>query len=652
MPPPREDNPHKNNTLRDFQGVNTQAYRTVIGDSQFAWLENVMPIGYGNMAAIPGASAPLAAWPTPIYYMRAGNLNGVDYEIGFGSDGSMYAINLVTLAVTAVAPAATLQGSGSTLCQWENSQIVVVDPSKGYFTWNGTTLTKWNGTVQGLNITVLGTGYTSQPAAGFSGGGGGGASATVDIQVGLVTSAAVGTGYAVGDILTMVGGTFISAAKVKVSAVNAGTGAITGINLYAAGDYTASPANPAAVTGGYGTGATFTLNFGIGPITIPGIGSGYTSVPAVAITGGGGAGGQVVAALSVVPPSGTGCATYAGRVWVSSGRTVSFSAPTSYNDFTGGSAGGSFIMVDEILHSTISGLLSANNFLYIMGQSSIDVVGDVSVVSGLTVFSRTNLSSNIGSPYPSSMLSFHRGVWLASRHGFYAAYGTTTQKASDDLDGVYNLIDFTKPITGGAVTIFKLLTLCYLFQYLDPVAGSRSLLAVLFNKKWFFASPRSDLTLIDPTTIGGAQLLYGTNGTSLYQLFADATVPLPQTIVTKLWDMGLPIADKRALKLGIEVVNPTNPQVITGTIDTETAGRNFPFSLSSSNIVLWLNNTSATVTWINNLGATVTWSERGYSFAKTDAQSAGKYLGLTVNGGAAGTIYAGLHLQYALGAEW
>ena len=142
MPQPREDNPLKTNTLRDFQGVNTQAYRTVIGDNQFAWLENVMPIGFGNAPAVPGPSGSLATWPTVIYYMRSVNLNGIDYEIGFGYNGAMYAVNLASYAVTTVAAAATFQGSGTTLCQWENAQVVVVDPTKGYFTWNGTTLTK------------------------------------------------------------------------------------------------------------------------------------------------------------------------------------------------------------------------------------------------------------------------------------------------------------------------------------------------------------------------------------------------------------------------------------------------------------------------------------------------------------------------------
>ena len=413
-----------------------------------------------------------------------------------------------------------------------------------------------------------------------------------------------------------------------------------------------SPANPVAVTGGYGTGATFTLNFGIGPITLTNIGTGYTSVPTVAITGGGGASGAVTANLSVVPSGGTGCATYAGRVWVCSNRTVVFSAPLSYNDFTSNAAGGSFIMVDETLHSTIVNLLSANNFLYIIGQSSIDVVGDVSVSGGVTVFSRTNISSNIGTSQPFSTLPYYRGVWIAATHGFYAVYGSTTQKASDDLDGVYNLIDFTKPVSGGTAVIYKILSLCYLFQYMDPILGSRSLIAVFFNKKWFFVSQRSDLTLIDSTTISGAQTLFATNGTGLYKMFSDTTSPVKQTIVTKLWDMGSAVLDKRSHKIGLELVNPVSPQTITGKIDTEYPPNAYSFSFVGGNYVSWINNSGIPVTWINAANASVLWISSGYAFLKSDVQTSGKYIGVTLTGNSSGTNYSGIHLQYVLGVNW
>ena len=74
-----------------------------------------------------------------------------------------------------------------------------------------------------------------------------------------VTAATVvngGTGYQVGDPLTVAGGTG-PAAALTVAAVSSGV--ITAVTVAAGGSYTLPPANPVSVTGGHGTGATFTL---------------------------------------------------------------------------------------------------------------------------------------------------------------------------------------------------------------------------------------------------------------------------------------------------------------------------------------------------------------------------------------------------------
>jgi hypothetical protein len=75
-----------------------------------------------------------------------------------------------------------------------------------------------------------------------------------------VTITAAGTGYAVGNTLTVVGGIGSIAVELTVATVN-GTGGITGITITNAGNYTTVPTNPVSVTGGAGSSATFTLTF-------------------------------------------------------------------------------------------------------------------------------------------------------------------------------------------------------------------------------------------------------------------------------------------------------------------------------------------------------------------------------------------------------
>jgi hypothetical protein len=69
-----------------------------------------------------------------------------------------------------------------------------------------------------------------------------------------------GTGYAVGDICTLTGGTFSpSAAKVRVTSVAAGV--VDGIVIEEGGAYTVNPSTPTSTSGGTGSGLTVSTTF-------------------------------------------------------------------------------------------------------------------------------------------------------------------------------------------------------------------------------------------------------------------------------------------------------------------------------------------------------------------------------------------------------
>jgi len=159
------------------------------------------------------------------------------------------------------------------------------------------------GTVTAITRTSVGSSYTTNPTVAISApttAGGVQATATVPIGVASFTVSNGGTGYAVGNVLTMVGGTFTSAGTCTVSAVSGGV--ITAVTATSTGTYTAAPTNPASVTGGAGTGATFTLNFGIlSTFTITNAGSGYIEQPTITFSGGGGSGAAAYATVGSDP---------------------------------------------------------------------------------------------------------------------------------------------------------------------------------------------------------------------------------------------------------------------------------------------------------------------------------------------------------------
>ena len=80
MPSPSpQDAEKKDKSFQDFAGVNTQAVRQSIQDNEFAWLENAMPIGHGNLKVVPIQT--LIATPVATgtcYYMQSANLSNVD----------------------------------------------------------------------------------------------------------------------------------------------------------------------------------------------------------------------------------------------------------------------------------------------------------------------------------------------------------------------------------------------------------------------------------------------------------------------------------------------------------------------------------------------------------------------------------------------
>lgn len=80
-----------------------------------------------------------------------------------------------------------------------------------------------------------------------------------DLQASSATVGAGGAGYAVGNVLKIVGGIYTVRAEFTVATVAAG--AVTSVTVSNTGHYTSTPANPAATTGGAGAGATLNVTY-------------------------------------------------------------------------------------------------------------------------------------------------------------------------------------------------------------------------------------------------------------------------------------------------------------------------------------------------------------------------------------------------------
>jgi hypothetical protein len=189
------------------------------------------------------------------------------------------------------------------------------------------------GTVTAITRTAAGSGYTSVPSVAISApttAGGVTATATCTVGVATFAVAAGGTGYAVGNVLTVVGGTGTAATFTVATLSGSAVATVTSTN---AGSYSAVPTNPASTTGGTGTGCTININtYAVtsGGFTITNAGSGYVEQPTVTFSGGGGSGAAAYASVGGVTElkfigTGTDSVTnQAAKITTSAGTAMTF----------------------------------------------------------------------------------------------------------------------------------------------------------------------------------------------------------------------------------------------------------------------------------------------------------------------------------------
>lgn len=730
--------------VKAFKGMNTRPNRTALDDTEFAWLENMQPIGFGNIKAVEqyvtvkdgGNNA--VAWSNTVTGLFSLNLNNKDYIVAFQENGGAEYYNIDTTTKGTIANASTFSSADVRLRQWKNERAIIADPYKGYFTWDGTNLVKV-GSLGSVGITNPGSGYTEPPTVTVSapdqaGGNTATIIASISNAAGTITNMTInngGTGFTAFPTLTIAAPTTPYGVQAEAVVSTITSGAISSVSITNPGyGYTAAPA--VTISGGGGSNANITTVLGSGIVTgltVTDAGSGYTSPPTITFSGGGGNNAAAVAGfidfsvgsigialekggsgysstptvvIDAAPVGGTNAAataivfggivqsvivtnpgkgyttapsvtfsggsptanavakavltdstlsdvaSFQGRVWLSQGRRIYYSAAGTFSDYISVSAG-NIEITDDTLHSNISALISANNFLYVFGDDSINVFSDVRVsTQGITSFTNTNVSASTGSVYRDGIFPYFRSLLFINDYGVFALIGATVSKISDALDGVIPLIDFTKPITGGQVLVNNILCAAFNCYYNDPVQGSRPIQLVFFDKKWFVTS-QGTVKYVTPVPTARQLYLYGTNQTNLVRFYGNATATISTTIKSALWPMQDTIRDKQALKFGIEATSNVSA-TLNVTVDSE---YNSSPIYVMSNIIYWTNNIGNPVSWVNNSSTVIQWlGGTAYTLYKSDAQQYGKYLGLTITSSSPSYTLNTLELEYELRARF
>lgn len=313
---------------------------------------------------------------------------------------------------------------------------------------------------------------------------------------------------------------------------------------------------------------------------------------------------------------GTTLAVFAGRVWIANNRTVQFTAPNTFNDFSISNAAGSFLMTDSNFVGRIQKLLTALNVLWIFGESAVNQLSDVTVLSGTTTttFSNINVSSSVGTTFPRSVISFLRQIEFATKYGVIQQIGVTPQRVSEKIDGTYHDLDLQEPVTAGLVVLNNILCYGLMVTYLDPDNNRvprKIILLVSFDGKWFIGSQGDDLRLMTSVEHAGTYRLFGCNENDLRELFVQPHYPVHK-LKAPFIDMGDLTSGKDMVRVGV-LINYDEVTPIEATFTPQVAtGPKRPLEATKSNE---LELTPAQGSFLQFVGASpIRFISRGYNF--------------------------------------
>lgn len=361
---------------------------------------------------------------------------------------------------------------------------------------------------------------------------------------------------------------------------------------------------------------------------------------------------------------GVALAVFEGRVWIANVRTITYTAPNTYNDFAAGNGAGSTILTDEAFPGNIKQLASALEELWIVGDAAIDALANV-VATGspptvTTSFSITNIVTNVGTNAPNSVIGYFRALAFLAPFGAYALSGVTPQKLSEKLDGMFPALTLTPDAPAAVVVIESLPCLVFLVTYTQalkpslqlPANGSASATALLIcfaQGKWFFASQGS-LRWITTLVVNGISQCWGTDGTTVYQCFGDTTkTAIAYKIVSKFYDFGSALTEKEVKKVGFEF-QAEAPIAPTLTIDTE-RGTAVDAVLGGNTLTI-LNAVSAALQLLNASGQPLNLVAQGLVLSRSNLDASGNYIGFTLSGTDPPYRIQSVAFQYKGGRSW
>jgi hypothetical protein len=234
---------------------------------------------------------------------------------------------------------------------------------------------------------------------------------------------------------------------------------------------------------------------------------------------------------------------YQSRLWVAGKDVISFSAPSNGADFSTTNGGGSMGYFGDKLVYSYMDLHAAAGYLFVYGDSSTDLISNIQLTGSgtpespyTTNFNYENIDPQVGQRFPRPVGAIGRQMALFNDAGIFLMTGGDAQPIGDKVTGVWQTLDTSLYLpTFAPATMFGFRVLLANGRFTDPWGVTRNLLLMYHpeRKFWSVASQGVELTNIGTYEQDSSMIPYGTDGTNLYQLFAQPDETLLKRYVSK-----------------------------------------------------------------------------------------------------------------------
>ncbi|HEX3525257.1 MAG TPA: hypothetical protein VHT52_24600 [Stellaceae bacterium] len=274
---------------------------------------------------------------------------------------------------------------------------------------------------------------------------------------------------------------------------------------------------------------------------------------------------------------------YQERLFVAGKDVISFSAPSNGADFSTTDGGGSFGYFGDKLTYSFMDLAASAGYLFVFGDSSTDLISNIQLTGTgqvgspyTTNMNYANIDPQVGHRFPRPVGRIGRYFTMWNGAGIFMMQGGDASEIGEKTTNIFNTLDTSLYLpTMAPATMFGFRVLLCNGRFKDVFGVTRNLLLMWHPVKgqpfWSIASQNLELTNIGYFEQDSVITPYGTDGTSLYQLFAQPDPALKKILMTKhLRGTGrVQITIKNFKRLYAEIYDETVPSLgvsITGSV--------------------------------------------------------------------------------------